>query len=167
MPLFNIHYFNLTLILKRITLASSHFSLIYWSCFSGFKMHYNVCSFIETSSLFSYWIYRAGCSEIYSKINLVLPKRCDADATRMLVNTHWKKNPTLMHFWFKGHHNKAKQMLCHRVPAPFYCHLRTSACSLWRGGDQLINWVTGLLRGNRMQIESGHRGDSHKVSVLS
>lgn len=49
----------------------------------------------------------------------------------------------------------------------FYCRLRASVCSLWRGGDQLINWVTGPLRGNRMQIESGHRGDSRKVSVLS
>lgn len=72
-----------------------------------------------------------------------------------------------MHFWFKGQHNKVKQMLCHPVPATFYCHLRASMCSFWRGGDQLINWVTGLLRGNRMQIESGHHGDSHKVSVPS
>lgn len=56
-------------------------------------------------------------------------------------------------FWFKGHHDKAKQMLIRRVPAIFYCLL--SVCGSCREGDQLINWVTGLRRDNRMQIESG------------
>lgn len=40
-------------------------------------------------------------------------------------------------------------------------------CSFWRRGDGLIKRVTGLLRVNRMQIESGHHRDSCEVSVLS
>lgn len=40
-------------------------------------------------------------------------------------------------------------------------------CSFWRRGDGLIKRVTGLLRVNRMQIESGHHREclfSHKLS---
>jgi len=53
-------------------------------------------------------------------------------------------------------------------PCPILLPLEEArVLSLWRGGDQLVNWVTGPLRGNRMQIESGHRGDAHKVSAPS
>ena len=41
-----------------------------------------------------------------------------------------------------------------------------STCSSCRGGDQLIHWVTGLLGANRMQIESLHHPDTHRVCVL-
>lgn len=86
--------------------------------------------------------------------------RCDQDAGKHA----WKKNMRDAFVVQKG--NAVKLNKCYITAFVRYFTVSSVCAPRAEEGDQLINWVTGLLRGNRMQIESGHDGDSRRACVL-